>query len=326
MSEFVPPENSITEETEPKAVTLHDRIFKEFLERFLPQFMQLFFPAEAERLDFSTVTFLRQELFITLPGQVLRITDVVAEIKTLAGEPETIIVHVEVEANKPKPLPQRMFDYYALLRLLRKHRVLPIALVLKRGVGGLKWRLYKEELFGRKLIQFQYGQVGLRDLYSTEYLSLDDPIAATLAALMKPGEQSNAEVKLQALQTVIESNLTDSDKLFLINVVETYLPKVEVFDAREEVMQALQTVELSWSEKLLKEGWDKGRDKGRDEGLLEGMHKLLLLQLTYKFGELPPEFVDQLYAITNREHLAALSAQVLTAQSLDDVTLATSEA
>lgn len=91
-------------------------------------------------------------------------------------------------------------------------------------------------------------------------------------------------------------------------------------------MQALQTVELSWSEKLLKEGWDKGRDKGRDEGLLEGMHKLLLLQLTYKFGELPPAFVNQLYAITDREQLAALSAQVLTAQSLDDITLSTSEA
>lgn len=295
--------------SEPR--TLHDRIFKEFLERFLPEFMRIFFPEEAARLDFSTITFLRQELVITLPGQIMRITDVVVEVKTLTGESETIIVHVEVEANKPKPLPQRMFDYYALLRLLRKHRVLPIALVLKRGVGGLKWRLYKEELFGRKLIQFRYGQVGLRDLHSADYLALDDPIAAALATLMKPGEQSNAEVKLQALQTVVDSNLTDSDKLFLINVVETYLPKVEVFDAREEVMQALQDVELTWGERLLQEGEEKG------------MHKLLLLQLTYKFGELPQEFVNQLYAITDREHLAALSAQVLTAQSLDEITLAT---
>lgn len=97
--------------------------------------MQIFFPAEAARLDFSTVTFLRQELFITLPNQVMRITDIVAEISTLAGDPEVVIVHVEVEANKPKPLPQRMFDYYALLRLLRKQRVLPIALVL----NGRRW-------------------------------------------------------------------------------------------------------------------------------------------------------------------------------------------
>ena len=298
---------------EDKPVTLHDRIFKEFLERFLPDFMRIFFPTEAARLDFSTTNFLRQELVITLPGQVLRITDVVAEVKTLDGEPETIIVHLEVEANKPKPVPQRMFDYYALLRILRKTRVLPLALILKRGVGGLKWRLYKEELFGRKLIQFRYGQVGLRDLYSADYLAMDDPVAATLAALMKPGDQGNAEVKLQALQTVIDSNLTDSDKVFLINVVETYLPKVETFDAREEVMQALQTTELSWAEKLMKEGVDKG--------LLEGTRKSLLVQLTYKFGELPSDFVKQLNAIKDHELLSAIMIQGLTVQSLDEIKL-----
>lgn len=60
-------------EVEEKSVTLHDRIFKEFLERFLPNFMRIFFPAEAARLDFAVITFLRQELFITLPGQVLRL-------------------------------------------------------------------------------------------------------------------------------------------------------------------------------------------------------------------------------------------------------------
>jgi hypothetical protein len=312
--EPLPVENPAPPEVEEKPVTLHDRIFKEFLERFLSDFMRIFFPTEAARLDFSTTNFLRQELVITLPGQVLRITDVVAEVKTLDGEPETIIVHLEVEANKPKPVPQRMFDYYALLRILRKTRVLPLALILKRGVGGLKWRLYKEELFGRKLIQFRYGQVGLRDLYSADYLAMDDPVAATLAALMKPGEQSNAEVKLQALQTVIDSNLTDSDKVFLINVVETYLPKVEVFDAREEVMQGLQTAELSWGEKLVA------------QGLLEGMRKSVLLLLTSKFGELPSSFVNQLNTITDRELLSAIMIQVLTVQSLNEIKLTTTTA
>ncbi len=187
-------------------------------------------------------------------------------------------------------------------------------MILKRGVGGLKWRLYKEELFGRKLIQFRYGQVGLRDLYSADYLAMDDPVAATLAALMKPGEQSNAEVKLQALQTVIDSNLTDSDKVFLINVVETYLPKVEVFDAREEVMQGLQTAELSWGEKLVA------------QGLLEGMRKSVLLLLTSKFGELPSSFVNQLNTITDRELLSAIMIQVLTVQSLNEIKLTTTTA
>jgi hypothetical protein len=98
---------------EAHARTLHDRLFKGFLHRFLPDFLTIFFSAEAARLGFSTLTFPRQELIVNLPGQVLRITDVVAKVNTVSGEPETIIVHVKVGANEPKPLPQRMFDYYA---------------------------------------------------------------------------------------------------------------------------------------------------------------------------------------------------------------------
>ena len=100
--------------------TRHDRLFKEFLHRFLPDFMQLFFPAQAARLDFATLTFLDQELVVNLPDQALRIPDVVTEVATQTGETEVIIVHVEVEARDKKTLPQRMFEYYALLRLLRQ--------------------------------------------------------------------------------------------------------------------------------------------------------------------------------------------------------------
>lgn len=156
--------------------TSHDRLFKEFLERFLPDFLQIFFPEEAARLDFSTLTFPRQELSINLPHQLLRITDVLAEVKTYTGEPEVIIVHIEIEGNEPKPLPKRMFDYYALLRILNQKVVLPIALVLAPGVGGLKWRLYQEYLWGRELIRFRYGQVGLRALESDHYVSGGIPL------------------------------------------------------------------------------------------------------------------------------------------------------
>lgn len=50
---------------------------------------------------------------------------------------------------------------------------------------------------------------------------------------------------------LVKSSLTEADKLFLINIVETYLPKETVFDAREEVMVALESVEKSWMDQLL---------------------------------------------------------------------------
>lgn len=130
-------------ETQPQR-TLHDRLFKEFLYRFLPDFLWIFFPAEAERLNFATLRFLDKELIINFSGQELRITDLVAEVETWDGVPEAIILHVEVEGRDKQALPQRMSEYYVLLRIFRKKFVLPLALVLLPGAGGLDWHTYSE--------------------------------------------------------------------------------------------------------------------------------------------------------------------------------------
>ena len=289
--------------------TSHDRIFKELLERFFADFMQIFFPADAARFDFSTVTFLRQELIINLPTQTLRITDVVADVRTLTGEPETVIVHVEIEGNDYKLLSKRMFDYYALLRILRQQTVLPLALVLRSGAGGLKWRTYREQLWTHELVRFRYGQVGLRDLQSDEYLRLNNPVAATLATLMKPGKASKALLKLKSLQIVVNSSLTEGDKLFLIDVVEKYLPREEVFDAREEVMIALQEVEMTWGEKH----FAKGKQNG--------MRTMLLLTMQRKYGQVPQSIVDKLNLITDPDVFVDLNQQLLIAPTIDALVL-----
>ncbi|MCP4361745.1 MAG: hypothetical protein GY796_27350 [Chloroflexi bacterium] len=197
----------MSEQSKPH-LTHHDRIFKEFLYRFLPDFLRLFFPNEAAQLNFDTLKFLDKDLIVNLPEQALRITDIIAEVERLTGEKEVIITHVDVEARRKKPLPRRMFEYYALLRLLSQKRVLPIALVLLPNAGGLTWQMYTETLFDRELVQFQYGQVGVRDLFSKVYLEKGDPVAAALTALMKPGDEDPVSLKLTARQTIADSGLT----------------------------------------------------------------------------------------------------------------------
>jgi hypothetical protein len=114
---------------------------------------------------------------------------------------------------------------------------------------------------------------------------------------------------------VVDSDLTEGDKLFLINIVETYLPRQAVFDAREEVMQALNDVEMTWFEKATQQARQEAHQQGRQEGI----RTLLVLLLTWKFGALPPEFVDKLNAITDPTTLTEISQQVLTAQSLAEI-------
>ncbi len=299
----------MSEQTPTSTRTLHDRIFKEFLHRFFREFLELFFPEEAAHLNFETLTFLDQELVINLPNQTLRITDVVAEVETLSGEGEVILVHIEVEAGRKRSLPQRVFEYYALLRLLRQKRVLPLALVLQPQAGGLKRQLYIETLFGQELVRFSYGQVGLRDLPSEAYLVRGEPVAAALAALMKPEAESKAAVKLAGLRTVIESGLSLGDKRFLVDVIETYLPRTDIILEGGDLMDTIAETELLWSERIER------------EGQLQGQRKLLAHLLETKFGDLPPDVITKLEAIEDEVLLQQLSEQLLTATTLAEISL-----
>ena len=93
-----------------------DQLFKEFLKEFLPQFLTLFFPEEAAQLDWSSVRFLDKEMFTdTLVGDV-READLIAEVRTNTGEPELILIHIEVQAQREKGFAERMFNYYCRLR------------------------------------------------------------------------------------------------------------------------------------------------------------------------------------------------------------------
>ena len=79
------------------------------------------------------------------------------------------------------------------------------------------------------------------------------------------------------------------------------------------MMQALADVEMTRFEKAYHEA--------RAEGRVEGQRKLLLRQLTLKFGELPEAFVQRLLAVNDSDVLDALSEQVLTAPSLAEIVL-----
>jgi hypothetical protein len=61
--------------------------------------------------------------------------------------------------------------------------------------------------------------------------------------------------------------------------------------------------------------------EGELEGEIRGKRGMLLRQLRRKFGPLPEPFVQQLTGIDDPAVLDELSEQVLTAVTLDDITL-----
>ena len=103
----------------------HDQRFKEFLQTFLRDFLQLFFPDVERRLDFGNIEFLDKEVFTDFSDGSSRRADVVAKLTTHDGKPELVLIHVEVQSGHEKEFPARMFEYYPLLWAATKSRSFP---------------------------------------------------------------------------------------------------------------------------------------------------------------------------------------------------------
>ncbi len=87
--------------------------------------------------------------------------------------------------------------------------------------------------------------------------------------------------------------------------MNTYAPTGELFDPREEIMQKLADVEMTWSERLR----------------TEGERKMLLRLLTLMFGEVPATLVERINTITDEAALTALAQQILTIKRVDDLVI-----
>ena len=290
----------------------HDQLFKSILRSLFREFLELFFPDYAARLDFASVEFSDKELFKGFPDGQRREPDVVAQVRTLEGDPEVVVVHVEVQAEPKGDFRRRMFEYYALLWLELEVPVFPIALHLTRGPReGVTTEEYAEEFFGREVMRFRYASIALARLVGREYVD-KGPLAAALAALMRRRKKP-AELQLLArmLRQVVTSGLDEGRQALLVDVIKAYFPVPERDKARYERLlsrkeyRVVQETELTWSERL------------REEGKGEALKRMLIA----KFGPLSADVEARIDGATSAGKLDDYLERVLTASSLAEMGL-----
>lgn len=308
-----------------------DQLFKELLRAFFREFLELFYPDVAAGLDFARVTFLDKETFTDLPEGSRREADLVAQVYTIDGTPELILVHTEVQTQRRSEFPYRMFEYYALLRLRHKLPVFPIVVYLAPGAGGLVEETYKEILFGRELLLFRYGAVGLPDLSADDYVEQDNPLAPALSALMRPGATGRALRRALSLRQDAVREVDEARRSLLINIIETYLTLDAEEEAEfrrlvaqpefEEVKQMITVYEQRGIEQGIVQGVEQGIAQGVGQGIVRGKRDTLLRQLRRKFGELPESLVARVEAVETEVELDTLLDQVLTAASPNEMRL-----
>ena len=289
----------------------HDQLFKELLQAFLREFMELFFPDIAARLDWEQVTFPNTELFTDVPEGSVRRADTVALVPTLDGDPELVLINVETQSERRSEVRFRVSEYYMLLRLRYKLPVFPIALYIVPGTGGITHETYEETLFGENILAFNYAAIGLPELQADEYLESDNPLAPALSALMRPLQLGRATQKFVSLQRIINSPIDEARQVLLTNIVETYLTLSADEEALyENLVSQSDETEVEEMVNLFEE-----------RVTLKARRKTLLDQMQTKFGELPIETETKVRSISDDTQLTALLRRVLTADTLADMEL-----
>jgi Putative transposase, YhgA-like len=295
----------------------HDQLFKSILKKCLRDFLELFFPEVAARLDFETMQPMGKEVFTGFPEGNRREVDFLARVNTHQGDPEFILVHVEVQARPEKDFARRMFEYAAALWLAHKAPVFPVVLYL-RGGEGLSEEEFDLTLFGREIFRFRYAALGLARLNAQEYLEAS-ALGVALASLMRRDVADKVVLRAEMLRRVIESGVDEAILYLLVNVIETYFPltgaELERFEqlvSRKEYRN-VQEDELTWADRI--------HEKGREAGVIEGKRESLLKLLTAKFGSLPAETTSRVQNFVSGTDLDRYLEQAATSTSLEEVGL-----
>lgn len=297
----------------------HDQFFKQLLQEFFGDLLHIVAPTLAEKLRIEDPRFLKDELFLDPPTGERRFVDLVAQVESIDGPPEVVLVHVEVEARARRTMGLRLYEYAMQLWLRHRRPVVPIVLYLRGGKPDVTRETVRIDVHGEVFMSFSYLAFGVSRSTATDYLQRPEPLAWALAGLMRTGDLSPAHRRLACLRKALGADLDDAHKYLLINCIETYVqldpPDQEEYDAllAGEENREVAVMEMTWADRIAHEA--------RENALQEGKRDLLRELLERRFGPLPASSLERLQALASPEDLSRLAAGVLDARSLDDLGL-----
>ncbi len=317
------------------ARTSYDQLMKHVLQARFADFLRLFAPGIAAGLDLDAgPTFRDTETFTDLPRGTLLIPDIVAEVRTLAGDPDLVAVHVEVQKEREREdFARRMWRYFIALAMREDKPIIPIALLFYPMADGLAWEVYEERLFGQTIVTFRYLQISLLRLDPEGYLRTGNALASALASVMGRRRRGAARARLYVacLQQLLAAEAAgDVDRAtadLLADVVETYLP-IRVEDRAALRVQltreggsdmAVEATQLTWrsrvSLEVAEEVTQKVTQEVTQEVTLQTKREDIKELVWGRFGDISPEVEALIDSTDSVDDLKAIFRRAITVQA-----------
>ena len=290
----------------------HDQIFKQLIEAFFREFMELFCPDEAALIDFSRLEFLGEEHFTDTNRGLRRFLDLVVKAGLKSGGEKFVLVHGEFEASrKARVFPRRMYRYHCQLFLRYDTEIVPIAVFS----DDARWKKPVPDHFelsfsGRPIVRFDYHLIKLRQLDYRQFLDSNNPLAYALMAKMDYNRKERVRLKADFLRLILGCPVDPARRSLLVEFVETYLPLAGPEQTEfQQIVQADR--KYGKVEKMITVYEEKGKQEGKQETLL------LLLQ--ERFGEIAEPVRKRVLQIDSAKKLDSLVLAVLKVDSLDEL-------
>lgn len=290
----------------------YDSPWKEAIVSCLPDFVAFHFPEVSRQIDWTRpVEFLEQELRSVTHDQEPQssFVDKLVRVTRTDGQPEWVVIHVEIQCQQQAAFTERMFLYHA--RLYERHRQ-PIASLALLADDRPAWRpeSFGYEIFGCRLgLRFPVAKV--LDWAGSEARLADsrNPFAlvtrahlATRATRDNPAARESA--KLALIRELYGKGLDRQRIVDVFRVIDWIMKLPEESNSRfrksvvmmeEELsMRYVTSIERLAIEEGLAKGIQQGMQHGMQEGLKQGEARLLGRLLARRFGELPPWAVERL--------------------------------
>jgi hypothetical protein len=311
----------------------YDSPWKEALEIYFPQFMQLLFPQTYAKINWTIPhEFLDSEL-----QQIVRdadsgrnYTDKLVKVFTLTHQETWVLIHVEIQGKADSHFNERMYRYhYRLLDCYSDKRIASFA-VLTNQRSTQQLGLYQQTFWETETI-FKFPVINLQD-WSKKIAELEvspNPFSVVILAQLIAHKthkhyQQRKDNKFALIRLLYQRGYERQEVLELLRFIDWMLrlPKALELQLTQEMALIEEEQKMkyvtSWERFALERGEAMGEVRGEVRGVVKGEAKALLKQCRLKFG-IPPDWVEEKINAANEEQLDHWVEKILTAETIESL-------
>jgi predicted transposase YdaD len=235
------------------------------------------------------------------------------------------IIHIEIQVQQDKILPERMLDYFYTIR--KRYGKTPTQIVLFVGKGNpppSKFEIKDE--FQMQNLSFNFVVLDMKKIDPDEFIKSDKPeevIVGILAGKFKDKPKIIKKVKERIVEIVKNeeeiAKYIDSIS-FLAGLFDIEI-KVKPMPIEVDIRK---TFLYKWGREEgikegIKEGERRGLVKGLKEGLIKGLKEAILLDIQLKFGSQKEKQIKNILdKVNDINRLKKIKKEVIKAENWED--------